>query len=193
MVVTDDDELADRMRLLRSHGMTTLTWDRHRGHAHSYDVVAAGLQLPPRRGSSGVGARPARATARRERRPAARIVERYRALLARARRRACSPCSDEGTEAAHHLAVALLPAGVEQQTVREALQAKRIQTSFHYPPIHTFSAYRDHSGRALPRTEETAKRLVTLPLYGHMGDEAVERVATAVVEAVRSERAPTAA
>ena len=44
-----------------------------------------------------------------------------------------------------------------------------------------------------PRTEEAAKRLVTLPLYGHMGDEAVERVAAAVVEAVRSERAPTAA
>jgi dTDP-4-amino-4,6-dideoxygalactose transaminase len=77
--------------------------------------------------------------------------------------------------------------------VREALQAKRIQTSFHYPPIHTFSAYRDHSSRPLPQTEEAAKRLVTLPLYGHMGEEAVERVAAAVVEAVRSERAPTAA
>jgi dTDP-4-amino-4,6-dideoxygalactose transaminase len=42
MVVTDDEELAGRIRLLRSHGMTTLTWDRHRGHAHSYDVVTHG-------------------------------------------------------------------------------------------------------------------------------------------------------
>jgi hypothetical protein len=33
VVVTDDDELAAQVRLLRSHGMTTLTWDRHRGHA----------------------------------------------------------------------------------------------------------------------------------------------------------------
>jgi hypothetical protein len=38
MVVTSDDVLAERMRLLRSQGMTTLTWGRHRGHAHSYDV-----------------------------------------------------------------------------------------------------------------------------------------------------------
>ena len=35
--------LAERMRLLRSHGMTTLTWDRHRGHASGYDVVALGF------------------------------------------------------------------------------------------------------------------------------------------------------
>jgi dTDP-4-amino-4,6-dideoxygalactose transaminase len=42
-VVTDDDALAERIRLLRSHGMTTLTWDRHRGHASSYVVVALGF------------------------------------------------------------------------------------------------------------------------------------------------------
>ena len=42
-VVTDDDTIAERMKLLRSHGMTTLTWDRHRGHAAGYDVVALGF------------------------------------------------------------------------------------------------------------------------------------------------------
>ena len=42
MITTDDDDVAARLRLLRSHGMTSLTWDRHRGHAFSYDVVAPG-------------------------------------------------------------------------------------------------------------------------------------------------------
>jgi dTDP-4-amino-4,6-dideoxygalactose transaminase len=42
MIVTNDDALAEKFRLLRSHGMTSLTWDRHQGHAWSYDVVELG-------------------------------------------------------------------------------------------------------------------------------------------------------
>ena len=42
MLVTDDDELAQKIRIARSHGMTSLTWDRHKGHSFSYDVVARG-------------------------------------------------------------------------------------------------------------------------------------------------------
>jgi len=43
MIVTNDDALAESIRIMRSHGMTTLTWDRHKGHAHSYDVVDIGF------------------------------------------------------------------------------------------------------------------------------------------------------
>ena len=43
MLVTGDDGLAQKLRTLRSHGMTTLTWDRHQGHAWSYDVVDLGF------------------------------------------------------------------------------------------------------------------------------------------------------
>ena len=42
MMVTDDEPYSQRLRLLRSHGMTSLTWDRHKGHAWSYDVVDLG-------------------------------------------------------------------------------------------------------------------------------------------------------
>ncbi|HEY6071919.1 MAG TPA: DegT/DnrJ/EryC1/StrS family aminotransferase, partial [Anaerolineales bacterium] len=42
MLATDDPALAERLRLLRSHGMTTLSWDRHQGHASAYDVVDLG-------------------------------------------------------------------------------------------------------------------------------------------------------
>ena len=42
MVTTNRDDLAEHVRPLRSHGMNSLTWDRHKGHASSYDVVANG-------------------------------------------------------------------------------------------------------------------------------------------------------
>jgi dTDP-4-amino-4,6-dideoxygalactose transaminase len=45
MVVTNSDAMADRLRILRSHGMTTMSWDRHKGHAWSYDVVELGITI----------------------------------------------------------------------------------------------------------------------------------------------------
>jgi dTDP-4-amino-4,6-dideoxygalactose transaminase len=47
MLTTDDDEIAAKLRRLRSHGMTSLTWDRHRGHAWSYDVTDLGYNYRP--------------------------------------------------------------------------------------------------------------------------------------------------
>ncbi len=43
VVVAEEPALADRIRLLRSHGMTSGTWERHRGHAAGYDVVEIGF------------------------------------------------------------------------------------------------------------------------------------------------------
>lgn len=43
MIVTADEALAVRVRSLRSHAMTSVTWDRHRGHADTYDIVDIGF------------------------------------------------------------------------------------------------------------------------------------------------------
>jgi dTDP-4-amino-4,6-dideoxygalactose transaminase len=43
MLVTNNAELAQKLRLGRSHGMTTMSWDRHQGHASGYDVVDLGF------------------------------------------------------------------------------------------------------------------------------------------------------
>lgn len=45
MVTTADSSLAERVRLLRAHAMTSGTWDRHRGHSASYDVVDIGFNF----------------------------------------------------------------------------------------------------------------------------------------------------
>ena len=175
MIVTDDDELAAQLRLLRSHGMTTLTWDRHRGHASSYDVVLPGFnyRLDEVRAVVGV------AQLRRlpdENAARAGVVARYRDALNGANGLTMPFEPVEGSEPSHHLAVVLLPDGADRDEIRSSLAGQGIQTSVHYPPIHRFTAYRATSGRPLPQTDAVAERLLTLPLFGGLTDEQVEAV-----------------
>jgi dTDP-4-amino-4,6-dideoxygalactose transaminase len=189
MIVTDDEDLAASVRLLRSHGMTTLTWERHRGHASSYDVVAQGFnyRLDELRAAMGLvqlSRLPAENSAR------SKIVARYREALDGVDG-ITMPFReiDEGTTPAHHLAVVLLPEG-RRDDVRATLAERRIQTSVHYPPIHLFSQYRKIGAqRPLPRTEAAAERILTLPLYAHMSDEQIELVIRSVLEALAADPA----
>jgi dTDP-4-amino-4,6-dideoxygalactose transaminase len=184
MVVTDDDKLADKVRLLRSHGMTTLTWDRHRGHANAYDVVVQGLNCRLDELRSAMGLVQLRRL--RERNAArARVVARYRAELDGVRGIQMPFPPDPDVISAHHLAVILLPPERSREEVRASLAERGIQTSVHYPPIHLFSAYRALGARrSLPATDAVAGRILTLPLYPHMTDADVEAVTSGVLSTI---------
>jgi dTDP-4-amino-4,6-dideoxygalactose transaminase len=193
MIVTDDDALAERLRLLRSHGMTTLTWDRHRGHAHAYDVIQPGFnyRLDEIRAAIGLVeiARLLDENAAR-----ARLVARYREALHGVEGLSVPFPERTDVVSAHHLAVVVLPEEADRDEVREQLRARGIQTSVHYPPIDRFTAYVDGPRRPLPRTDAVADRLLTLPLFPHMSDAQVDAVVDALLDAVAaSGRTPVAA
>jgi dTDP-4-amino-4,6-dideoxygalactose transaminase len=183
MVVTDDDALARKARLLRSHGMTTLTWDRHRGHASSYEVVMAGFnyRLDEVRATIALVQLGRLEQQNAER---ARIVGLYRDALDGVNGLSMPFAPRTDVTPAHHLAVLLLPAGCERAQFRASLIERGIQTSVHYPPIHRFRAYRAFATRrSLPRTEAVCERLVTLPLFPHMSSDQVSTVIDAVASA----------
>ncbi len=184
MLVTDDDAIAERVRLLRSHGMTTLTWDRHRGHAHSYDVVTEGFnyRLDELRAAIGLVQLGRLETGNAAR---AQIAARYRAALDGVQGLQFPFSEPEAQEAsAHHLAVVLLPPGARREIVRGALDRRGIQTSVHYPPIHRFSAYAARSHRRLPRTDDVAERVLTLPLFPQLEADQVEVVIESLLAAL---------
>jgi dTDP-4-amino-4,6-dideoxygalactose transaminase len=184
MVVTDDAGLAERVRLLRSHGMTTGTWDRRRGHAASYDVVATGFnyRLDEIRAAIGL--------VQLRRLPAANAARRRLAIRYRERLHGVAglvvPGADGAAqdESAYHLAVVVLPRGTARAEIRAELTALGIQTSVHYPPIHRFSAYCGQAARPLPRTDDLAERLLTLPLFPHMSTDQVDHVVDALLTAL---------
>ncbi len=184
MVVTNSSDLAERVRLLRSHGMTTLTWDRHRGHAHSYDVLEAGFnyRLDELRAAMGLvqlDRLHAENEARRD------VAASYRRAL-HGRDGLLMPFGDPRQQqtSSHHLAVVLMPRGIDRDAVRAALQRDGIQTSVHYPPIHRFSHYAPLGKRALPRTEDVSTRLISLPMYGGLSDSQVDMVTEGLIAAV---------
>jgi dTDP-4-amino-4,6-dideoxygalactose transaminase len=184
MVVTGDRALADRVRLLRSHGMTALSWDRDRGHAEGYDVPAPGFNYRLDEARAAIGlvqlARLPEANAAR-----ARAAERYRDRLDGVAGLGLPLAAvPPGSTSAHHLAVVVLPPGTDRAGLRRALAQRAIQTSVHYPPIHTFSAYRELAAHPLPRTDALAPRLLTLPLFPHMTEAQVNEVAGALTGAL---------
>jgi dTDP-4-amino-4,6-dideoxygalactose transaminase len=184
MILTGDDELAKQLRLLRSHGMTTLTWDRHRGHASSYDVVLPGFNYRLDEVRAVLGLVQLRRLPE-ENASRGRISARYREGLDGVNGLTMPfGAGDQGRVSSHHLAVVLLPEHADRGEVRATLDSERIQTSIHYPPIHTFSQYRSTAQRRLPRTDAVADRLLTLPLYGRMAEEQVDTVIDAILAAV---------
>jgi dTDP-4-amino-4,6-dideoxygalactose transaminase len=184
MIVTDQDDLAEKIRLMRSHGMTSLTWDRHKGHAHSYDVVSLGYNYRIDEIRSALGLVQLHKlednNARRR-----TIGEHYRQEFGKLEYLSLPYNAHAGVSSAHIFPV-LLDNGIDRGGFIEAMHAQGIQTSIHYPPVHQFTYYRQ-SGNSidLPLTEEMASREVTLPLYPSMSDEQLGLVIDAVKLALK--------
>jgi dTDP-4-amino-4,6-dideoxygalactose transaminase len=184
MLATDEDALAEKLRLLRSHGMTSLSWDRHQGHAYSYDVIDLGYNYRIDEMRSALGRvqlrkLPAGNQRRRE------LTLLYRELLAELAPQVELPFGARRGTSCYHILPALLPKGTDRLRFMEGMKQRGIQTSIHYPPVHHFQIYQDEwqkRAAALPLTEETAAREVTLPLYPTMRDEQVQWVAQTVKE-----------
>jgi dTDP-4-amino-4,6-dideoxygalactose transaminase len=187
MLVTQRDDVAEKVGSLRSHGMTTLTWDRHRGHAYTYDVVDLGYNYRIDEMRSALGQVQLRKLEKNNARRKA-ITEKYWQALGHLEIEL--PFRDGDGVPSYHIFPMLLPPDMDRQRFIDLMRAEGIQTSIHYPPIHQFSYYRKrYPNVALSITETVAQREVTLPLYPSMSDGAVEMVISAVrksLEAMRS-------
>jgi dTDP-4-amino-4,6-dideoxygalactose transaminase len=177
LVVTARDDLAERIRLMRSHGMTTLTWDRHHGHAHSYDVTTLGYnyRLDEIRSTLGLTQLEKLDINNRRRKE---ITDVYRQELADAQGILLPFMNHQGRSACH-LCPVLLDDGIDRGAFIDRMRAAGVQTSIHYPPIHTFSYYRqrfNYELGLLPLTEEAGRREVTLPLFSGMTEAQVQFV-----------------
>jgi dTDP-4-amino-4,6-dideoxygalactose transaminase len=182
MLVTNNEEIYQKLILLRSHGMTSLTWDRYKGHASSYDVVDLGYNYRIDEIRSAIGLAQLR---KLEENNAHRrkLVGLYREELAALTHGPSVPFENHPGITSAHIMPIILPVGVDREGFMQNMKSIGIQTSIHYPPIHKFSIYNNKQGDKkveLPVTEEVAAREVTLPLFPDLKDTDIPEIVKGV-------------
>jgi len=179
MYVTRSEDLDRRGRYLRSHGMTTLTLDRHAGRAITYDVVQPGLnyRLDEMRAALGIVQLEKLPEANEKRKA---LTERYIELLSGVSGLSIPFRNTDKILPAYHIFPILLDADIDRVAVINSLKKEGIQSSIHYPAFQEFSAYHSSGLAETPVASEISRRQLTLPLYPTMGFEAVDLVVGAL-------------
>lgn len=183
MLVTGNQEYYQRVKLLRSHGMTSMTIDRHENKSVSYDVVMPGLNYRMNELNAALG------TVQLQKLDSANSLRRahvqlYRSLLAQGGVTVPWASDAKDTEPSYHIFPVLLPEAADRSRVREALHDAGIQTSVHYPAYRFFSGYAGQMTRMLPVAEEISRRVLTLPLYPGMTRDMIAAVCQQVHRAL---------
>jgi dTDP-4-amino-4,6-dideoxygalactose transaminase len=176
MILGADEELMAAARMARGHGMTTSTVQRLNGQA-LYDVTTLGFNYRMTELSAALGLVQLRKLPGWNSRRKA-LSAQYRELL---RDTGVSiPFTRHGSST-HHILPVLLPESASRTQVIAELRGEGVQTSFHYPPIHSLSWYRHrYPGVRLPVTEMFSSRELTVPLHPKMDDTQVECVTSAL-------------
>jgi dTDP-4-amino-4,6-dideoxygalactose transaminase len=185
-IIAHSRSLRETIRQARSHGMTSGTRQRLDSRSPDYDVTMLGFnfrmdELRAALGLVQLKKLPEWNDIRR------RLSLRYRQLIAEHCPSVIVPFADPWPSA-HHLMPVLLPAAIDRQTVIDWLRKRGIQTTVHYPPVHRLTFYNElQPGLHLPRTEEFARRELTLPLHPRMMMSTVEFVVNSLAGALGAE------
>lgn len=183
MFISNNKEMADKARLLRSHGMTTMSYQRAGGHATAYDIVELGYNFRLDDIHAAI------AIEQLKKLPSdleQRIVvrKRYIELLSKVEN-VVVPFADNTEFTSNYIMPIVITKGTveDRDAIRNKIHEAGVQTSVHYPAIHRFSIYKDY-GAVLPQTEYVTDHEITLPMYAALSMEDVEYIVNVVDKAI---------
>lgn len=176
MLITNNSDYFERAKLLRSHGMTSMSYERSKGHSTAYDVVEFGYNYRMDDIRSAIGIV-----------QLDKIVEdlNKRALVRKWYLEELTnieeiiiPFQEHQEFSSNYIfPIVMKNANAEQRDeVRNKLAEAGIQTSVHYPAVHHFSIYQQFY-RDLPVTDQLVDKLITLPMYSKLTKVNIEYIA----------------
>lgn len=175
MVVTNNEEIYGRLKILRSHGMTTMSYQRAQGHATQYDVIDLGYNYR----IDDIHAALAVAQLgklRKDLEKRAVIREIYIEKLSQIKE-VIIPFRDfQGFTSNYIFPTVLVGSDREKrEKIRNYLHDNGVQTSVHYPSVHKFSIY-NAMNAVLPVTEYISDNEITLPMYASLTEEQISYI-----------------
>jgi dTDP-4-amino-4,6-dideoxygalactose transaminase len=184
-IIARDPSLRETIRRARSHGMTSGTRQRLDSRSPEYDVTMLGFNYRMDELRAAIGlAQLRKLTGWNDSRR--RLSLHYRQLMAEQCPSVMVPFANSWPST-HHLMPVVLPRGIGRQSVIDGLRNDGVQTTIHYPPVHRMTFYREICpGFVLPRTDEFARRELTLPLHPRMTPATVELVVNSLAAALSS-------
>lgn len=187
MCVTQDKDVADRLRLLRSHGITRdpeLMEGESEG-AFYYEQIALGYNYRITDVQAALGRSQLRRLASRQAEREAR-AQRYDGLLSSLPLKL--PARVDGYVSAHHLYVVELgETNVTRRALFDHLRDKAIGANVHYIPVHLQPDYArlGFARGDFPASEAYYDRALTIPLFPEMTCEQQDRVVEALAEGLK--------
>lgn len=187
MVTTDDEELAEKIKILSLHGMSKDAWKRYTAAGSwYYEVIYPGYKYNMTDIQASLGLHQLKKLEMFQKRRE-KIAETYNEAFADLAAIETPSVKPYVKHAWHLYVIKLVPERlvIDRDRFIEALKAEKIGTSVHFIPVHLHPYYRETFGFKkgdFPVAEEMYERVISLPLYPKMSDEDVARV----IEAVRN-------
>ena len=185
MLVTNNEEIYNLTKLYRSHGMTTMSYERSKGHSTSYDVIELGYnyRLDDIRASLGI-AQLKKLEADLKKRTV--IREQYLNRIGKIGDVIIPFMEHKGFVSNYIFPIVLVKSNSHKRDeVRETLAANGIQTSVHYPAVHRFSIYEKFKVE-LPISEYVADNLITLPMYSSLSELEIDYICSVLERSLTS-------
>lgn len=192
MVITRNPELANRMRVMRLHGISRDVFDRYTSTRPSweYDVVAPGFKYNMGDVAAAIGRVQLDRGWEMQRKRAA-IAQRYDEAFADLPLQLPAHAPEEETHSWHLYVIRIADGSpITRDELVQALSDAQIGTSMHFIPLHRHSYWAQSCAQhedVLPNAEASYHRAMSLPIFSAMSDEQIERVIAAVRRAFGKE------
>ena len=184
MLITNNSKYYDRAKLLRSHGMTSMSYERSKGHSTTYDVVDNGYnyRMDDIRSSIGLVQLD---KIQEDLNKRAEIRKMYVDMIKNIKG-ITIPFENHNYFSSNYIFPIILENSSYQfrDQVRDSLAKSGIQTSVHYPAVHRFSVY-DKYSMPLKNTEYISDNLITLPMYSKLQKTEIEYIAENLINSLK--------